>query len=800
MTNHSLPADPNGAEGDSEKKKWGYKRQQFDAVISTTRFNGAIDKLVTGALEVRSLLAILDELNASNQRGRYMAEVLAFKQESRRLATVPFDPRVAEFLREGSRRIPMLSDGLASQMAVALASAADNLAYLDTVNTAVSNLLLDLDRPLKPDTRYYLRALTDKIDATRRLQEARGHLPTVPSVYPPGAPDPLAVAAKSPKPLSPEPPSVEPTNQDLAPLMDAVSGDDEATKQIEKKQVLAVGDTPAEYEEDYEEELDALEPTELKPSPKYTSQRTLMMPVSAVPPAKRSGDSGQHRISAQSGKTANYPALQQEASPTPAEAQTPRDDRAVLQGAVTVQADADQAPETLAGTGRVVAPPRPAEESHPAAVLETTQLSTPASPKKRVTDRPPITSHGPMPVPSRRPARFVTSRPQKPDTGTANTTSPGIGGTAEHPSDEQAPDRPAQDQSTLPEAVAGATAGHPAIDEVESLHIPTRRIPVWVMVTVAGGLIAAAASIWLLTRGPGAKSDTAASASASAAAVPSAAVTAKKARSKAAKVPGSAAPPVAEPPTTVAAPTPPPAPPPAPPAPPPTAAQPAAAAPPAAKVSPAPIVRTPAPPSKPVHVAAPSAAPKVVAQPAAPKAAPVKPEPTTEPAPPKPQATAAAPTVEPPAAPSTPKPSRTIDDILVELLQVPNDPASIESKAHEVARIVARSARPEAEHILQRLIPEEVLAGTETVDNRALEPVRRVVALLLKKVALDKDDNRAALAIDSLGEWAKLRKHGAAAKLTLDELAESPVVLSRPKRLHALERVQARLGISNVGE
>jgi hypothetical protein len=75
-----------------------------------------------------------------------------------------------------------------------------------------------------------------------------------------------------------------------------------------------------------------------------------------------------------------------------------------------------------------------------------------------------------------------------------------------------------------------------------------------------------------------------------------------------------------------------------------------------------------------------------------------------------------------------------------------------------------------------------------------------VVALLLKKVALDKDDTRAALAIDSLGEWAKLRKHGAAAKLTLDELAESPVVLSRPKRLRALERVQARLGISNVGE
>jgi hypothetical protein len=134
------------------------------------------------------------------------------------------------------------------------------------------------------------------------------------------------------------------------------------------------------------------------------------------------------------------------------------------------------------------------------------------------------------------------------------------------------------------------------------------------------------------------------------------------------------------------------------------------------------------------------------------------------------------------------------------LLNVPNDAASIEAKAHDVARIVARSAKADAEVILSRLIPEDVLAGSEAVDTRSLEPVRRVVALLLEKVALDKDDNRAALAIDALGEWAKLRKHGAAAKLTLDKLAEERVILSRPKRLRALERVQARLGISNVGE
>jgi len=753
MTEHGLPADPSGSAGDSEKKKWGYKRQQFDAVVSRTRFNGAIDNLVNRTLEVRALLVILDELNSSNQRGRYMAEVLAFKQESRRLASVPFDARVAEFLMEGSRRIPFLSDGLASQMAVALASAADNLAYLDTVNAAVSNLLLDLDRPLKPDTRNYLRALTDKIDATRRLQEARGHLATVPSVYPSVLPESLANAK------SPDPPTLQP-----APLLDADPAQDEATKQLEKNQVLAVGESNAGFDEDWEE----LEPTALKPGPKYTSQRTLMMPAPAGLPAQRGTD------------------------PLPAEVQAPRDDRAVLEGAVTVLVDA------VDPSGSINVPPRP--------VLARQAASNSSTPRKsKITERPSITSHGPIPVPSRRPARFLSLRPSKSDphaggsdtqvTTPAGKTTPGLGVIAQQALEQGvATNSPAAGDVSraAASAVAGATAARqPDLDDgdVDSVRIPTRKLPVWVIVTAAGGLIAAAGTVWALNRSTATRTTDNPAASLALAPAPSIAPATKKPRSKgAAKASASVAPP-AEPPAVASPPAPPPPAPPAPPppvtahpAPPPVTAHPALP-----KVTQAPVVRTPAPTPKPVHVVAPT-----------PTAKPIQPVP--EPVAPKPKATATAPTPEPVAAPTTPKPSRTIDDILVELLQVPNDSASIEAKAHEVARIVSRAAKADAEHIISRMIPEEILAGTENADTRALEPVRRVVALLLKKVALDKDDQRAALAIGSLGEWAKLRKHGAAAKVTLDELAESPVILARPKRLHALEQVQARLGISNAGE
>jgi hypothetical protein len=185
----------------------------------------------------------------------------------------------------------------------------------------------------------------------------------------------------------------------------------------------------------------------------------------------------------------------------------------------------------------------------------------------------------------------------------------------------------------------------------------------------------------------------------------------------------------------------------------------------------------------------------VVTKPAETKPSATKPV-ETKPTETKPTETKPAPVVGE-GVPRTPTPVKDIDQLFTDMRQVPNDVSRIEAVAHEVSRIVSRSAKPEAEKILTRMTPEELLFGTESYDTRALEPLRRVVALTLLKVAVDKDDGRAALAIEMLGVWAKSRKHGSAAKLTLDQLAEEPVVLSRLKRRQALERVQQRLGISS---
>jgi hypothetical protein len=875
MTNHSLPSGPGGSEGDSEKKKWGYKRHQFDAVVSTTRFNGAIDNLAAGRVETRAILAILDEVNASNQRGRYMAEVLALKQESRRLATVDYSERVAQFLIEGSRRIPYLTDGLASQMAVALASAADNAHYIETVNTAVSNLLLDLDRPLKSDTRNYLRALTDKIDATRRLQEARGHLATVPSVYPPAIPESLANAHPSP-----EPPPVQPMVGVTAKRTLAFGATPPVTHAADAGAATAtsqptIPDDDSAWEED--ESVDSALMTEVdhdetvaghRDGRQRAAQRASAQLRAApatfgigdepwqqrdtevgAPPSVEATDQelreqGQPRLSAARTLSGTGPAAEASADELAA-AKTKAAMRAALESSPGVDPASHALEEAFFASGDATSAEHEAQaaaHAHEQGVLEresqrALRSLSPSKPKLRR---------------ARSIAQDLASDDAKATplgigAGTAKTTTPGIGASTPAAStaadqDASVPRRLGRDRDATPSARAAASpaesgASAPAAiasttrestpprsrstapESVPPSGVPTSRVPVWLIALALAGVAAGGVGFWMLLRNDAAETeDTAASASAA----PGGIASKRKGRNTAASGAASA----------VAAPTPEPpgaAPPPPPPPPEPAAAAPAAPPAPAPapapklpKANPAPVVRTPSAPKVAHPVAGPAAVP----------AAPKPPKPTAPVAPPKqpklqasaepnavtpgaskpntskpskpsvePVASATSPIQPPAESPTaTPKPSRTIDDILVELRQVPNDVSSIELKASEIARIVARSGRADAEHILRRMIPEEVLAGSETVDTRLLEPVRRVVALLLKKVALDKDDTRAAMAIDALGEWAKLRKHGAAAKLTLDELAEERVVLGRPPRLRALERVQARLGISNAGE
>ncbi len=54
---------------------------------------------------------------------------------------------------------------------MAMGHAAQNDAYLETVSSAVSTLLSDLDHPLVTDARNYLRLLWDQMEATRKLKQ-----------------------------------------------------------------------------------------------------------------------------------------------------------------------------------------------------------------------------------------------------------------------------------------------------------------------------------------------------------------------------------------------------------------------------------------------------------------------------------------------------------------------------------------------------------------------------------------------------------------------------------------------------
>lgn len=128
------------------------------------------------------------------------------------------------------------------------------------------------------------------------------------------------------------------------------------------------------------------------------------------------------------------------------------------------------------------------------------------------------------------------------------------------------------------------------------------------------------------------------------------------------------------------------------------------------------------------------------------------------------------------------------------------DPDVIEARASEVASLVADASRSDAAIILSRLLPEDVLSGFDGQPFQVLEPVRRAVALTLRKVALDRDDTRAVRAVEVLGEWAKSRKHGAAAKLTLDQLAREAMITTRARRQSALNRVRAALATGATRE
>jgi len=167
----SDPPAPDSLSSESERRRWQHKRAQFDTAINTARLLGVVENLAMGHIEAREALRIILEVNSSKDQAQYVAEMLAMKKEFRDLARLEYGPEVAKFILEGSRLVPSLTGGLASQMLMAMGHAAQNDAYLETVSSAVSTLLSDLDHPLMPDARNYLRLLWEQMEATRRLKQ-----------------------------------------------------------------------------------------------------------------------------------------------------------------------------------------------------------------------------------------------------------------------------------------------------------------------------------------------------------------------------------------------------------------------------------------------------------------------------------------------------------------------------------------------------------------------------------------------------------------------------------------------------
>lgn len=129
-------------------------------------------------------------------------------------------------------------------------------------------------------------------------------------------------------------------------------------------------------------------------------------------------------------------------------------------------------------------------------------------------------------------------------------------------------------------------------------------------------------------------------------------------------------------------------------------------------------------------------------------------------------------------------------ELIAELRQAPADTQWIDAHATHLARLIAEAGPVDADSVLERLRPDAVLAGLDGQSFHVVEPVRRSVALVLCKVAIDQDDRRAVKAIEVLGAWSRRPGHGAPAKLTLDHLATAPIITGNELRRAAVAKAR----------
>ena len=144
---------------------------------------------------------------------------------------------------------------------------------------------------------------------------------------------------------------------------------------------------------------------------------------------------------------------------------------------------------------------------------------------------------------------------------------------------------------------------------------------------------------------------------------------------------------------------------------------------------------------------------------------------------------------------TSPEVSRTLsplDRIVAELRIISPDPSGIEDKARELARIIARSKRKEAQKIIEDLGPP-VAVDPLGRDPTLEESLRTFAISVLGRVATDDDDNRAVDAVLMLGEWVKGGNKGKQKALAaLESLSRDPTVKTSAPRLRALKTAQAQ--------
>lgn len=794
MTTSIPPSSGNGSDDESEQKRRDRTRTQLSTVVSATRLNGAVSRLVDGRANVDELLSVLDDIGSGRGgQGRVIAEMLALKQESQALETAPFAVSVAEFIAEAARRIPISREGLASQLTAMLSAAAENPAYIPAVNGAIGELLLDLDRPLQPDTRRLLRSITEKIDQNWQLCQAnpamaeklaQGKASTppprgIPSLSVPHLPENVLVSDEATSPALVEPQeirSVGPTAPDT-PAVEASSplspmGPGPWEKQ--ESSSAAGGDgTPAAASSlgaGWGPEVDpqgnsaghGVDPSRVVPVPGSWSApsaagQTLVMPASALPP--------QAVVVADPDVAGHAPF-----TPTPGSAH---------------ESVVSETPEVAPAAVPAVVPPDTSTQSPSGRWIA--GLGGLSEVDLRTLERPDHQSSVPPPVSSN---PLSAARPY--------TASPAV---AREPlrAPLQAP-RPAPKSNTNrnlvllfvgfaiagalgwilvgvldPQPTAGPTAKAAPSTSVKSKRHSSKPAHSGKRPAKTPPQRSAAASA---APAPSTRAATAEVPLASASVTtPASSASAKTAPLLSAHpVPKTAterpiAPPSVRVETTPAQPTPAKA----------TAAQPTPAK--AAAAQPAPAKTT---------AAKPTPAKAAAAQPTPAKTAAAQPTPAKTAAPAE---AASKQVVAPPVTKVAPDPGRSsgtaspgsVDQIISDLRNVANDSRLIEAKAKEIARLVARAKPQFATEILRHITPPDMLSGLE--DEQTLHPIYRVTALLLSNVAMDSSDDKAVLAIEMLGLWAKNRLHGSTARWILSNLRRDPLVLARAPRRDALEHV-----------